>query len=520
MDNPILPKVTASSLLDIVRTLRADAVRHEQLLEQVLAFLQQSDPQQSDPPVHGTWSPPCDESAIDFNRNLHKVRHVEGGQVQSQDILVRLKATGIGKFYVKHAKRYSILRRLTFWVWRNGYPVYVNHVHTFIRRRGTKRWRKMTSLIEFVKTRGIRTIRVAEAAQVETSVPKVFPSSDQGYVALLRKDHIFPSIYVATVSDGVVFGGTNLTLAQEEVICHDLYDFKHDYTSEELHGRNLIDAAKGRIRLLIHDDSPEHLPAAATFVDACASNYAHWLTEVLPRIALFCADAKFQGIPIIVNDGLHKNIMESLFLVAGPEREIITLPIGRGLRVDELYLTSVSGYIPFEPRTKNKTEDRHGLFSAHAFDVVRSALDRYHIPPNGDFYPQKIYTRRNSGARNITNLGEVEGLLHNHGYAIVETEKLSFLEQMNLFANAKIIVGPSGAAFANSIFVKKGTKIGIIVSKHEEMPYGYWPNILTTQCDDLSYIMGDVKENAGNGIHADFHVSIAAMNDFLEDCEK
>ena len=57
-----------------------------------------------------------------------------------------------------------------------------------------------------------------------------------------------PHIYVTTINDGMLYGGTNLVLTNDEVIYHDLYDFKCDYTSEELHGRTIIDIKKNRIR--------------------------------------------------------------------------------------------------------------------------------------------------------------------------------------------------------------------------------------------------------------------------------
>ena len=88
---------------------------------------------------------------------------------------------------------------------------------------------------------------------------------------------------------------------------------------------------------------PERVESAAVFVDACAPNYAHWLTEVLPRVALFCREERYAGIPLVVNDGLHRNLVESLRMITRGTRRIIMLPIGRAIVVSELFLTSVAG---------------------------------------------------------------------------------------------------------------------------------------------------------------------------------
>lgn len=522
MDKSILPPpsdlstATPTHLLDIIRTLRADVDRHRQLLEQCVALLQQSDPMRKTLPA---WMPNECRGMFELGRLNPKVRQIEKPQGKSRDIVSRLKATGLGKFYASCLKPCPPVRGLVNWIWRNAYPLYVNHIATLPRNRNAKQWRRLTQLGEFAKEKGIPSTRVADAAQVETPAPRVFPASDQGYLASPHDRYNFPHIQVAEIGAGMVYGGTNLVLTKDEVICHDLYDFERDYTSEELHGRTLIDPVKNRIRWLLHDASPERLPAAAAFVDACATNYAHWLTEVLPRIAAFCTEEQFKGIPIVVNDGLHKNIMESLFLVAGDDREIVTLPIGRALQVDVLYLTSVAGYVPFERRNNKLQGHSHGIFSPRAFELIRNQVASIaeNLPEKA--WPEKIYLRRNSGARKVANSAMLEALFVDHGYVIVEPEKLSFVEQVHLFRNTTRIVSPTGAALSNAIFCKPGVHIGVLMAKHENMIYGYWANMLSPLGIVVSYVLGDIIDDRSNGIHADFDIDEKNIHELLESWE-
>jgi capsular polysaccharide biosynthesis protein len=378
-----------------------------------------------------------------------------------------------------------------------------------------KRWRPLTKLSEFTKKSGIQTHKLVDAVFVETLEPKVFPAYGQDGLVSPHGQYEFPEIFVAIIKKAMTYGGTNLVLVDGEVVCHDLYDFKRDYTSEELHGRTLIDPKSGRIRWLLHDEAPEPMPVAATFVDACAPNYAHWMTEVMPRIVLFCAEEQFKDVPIVVNDGLHKNIMESLFLVAGADREIITLPIGRALAVDELYLTSVAGYVPFEPRTNKLSGHSHGMFSPQALQILRKNLNALRKKTDEEAWPEKIYLRRSSGARNLINCAEIEELLTSSGYVTVEPEKLTFSQQVRLFSCAKVIVGATGAAFANAVFCDNNPNLGIIMSKHKDMLFGYWRNILSHIPNDISYILGDFSKTNAQGVHSDFMVSPLVMEDFL-----
>ena len=452
-----------------------------------------------------------------------KIRRIESPPADRRhDIAAgaRLLDTRLGRVYTSHLKQYSAVRRLADWGWRNGYPLYVSLFVVRFSNREEKGWRPLAKLGEFAKRSGISIHRLADAAFVETPAPGVFPACDQGCLASPHDRYEFPEIFVATINNAVVYGGTNLVLAGGEVVCHDLYDFARDYTSEELHGRTRIDPKSTRIRWLLHDEAPEPIPAAAAFVDACALNYAHWMTEVLPRIVLFCAEERFHGVPIVVNDGLHRNIMESLVLVAGADREIITLPIGRALAVSQLYLTSAAGYVPFERRTKRLSGHSHGMFSPAAFEMLRSRLNAMAQKTVAEAWPEKIFLRRNSGTRKVVNTDEIERLMVGRGYVIVEPEKLTFLQQVQLFENAKAIVAPTGAALCNAIFCKPGTHVGIFMAKHKNMIYRYWSNMLAPMQVKVSHVLGDIVQNRGLGIHGDFAIDAGCVNDLLDSFEE
>ena len=57
----------------------------------------------------------------------------------------------------------------------------------------------------------------------------------------------------------------------------------------------------------------------------------------------------------------------------------------------------------------------------------------------------------------IINETEVKNYLIKKGFSIIALSELSFLEQINLFSNAKQIIGLHGAGFANLVFCKPET---------------------------------------------------------------
>lgn len=438
----------------------------------------------------------------------------------SRDVFTILGDSWMGRIYRKHLKKYVYVRRLVLWTWRNGYPLYANHLAPRIFNRKALVWRQIISLNDLAKRKTVLTYKLVDAANVEMQSPKVFPASDEGYLVLPKEHYVFPEMAVVVIKNAMTYGGTNLVLAGSDVICHDLYDFSRDYTSEELHGRTLIDPSSNRIRWLLHDNAPEVIPIAATFVDACAGNYAHWMTEVLSRIAIFCEDVRFKSVPIVVNDGLHKNIMESLLLVVGSDREIITLPIGRAIAVGELYLTSAAGYVPFERRANELSGHSQGIFSPHALEKLRTQLTQSLPATDRAVTPEKIFLRRNSSVRKLAGVDEVENLLNSLGYTVVEPEKLTFSQQVMLFHNAKAVVSPTGAGLVSAIFCKPGTQVAVLMSKHKDMIYRYWSNMLSPLGISVGYALGEIIENDDLGIHGDFKVETQCIVDLLESLEK
>ncbi len=441
-----------------------------------------------------------------------KVKKV-GQTTGSLDLIVLLKRTWVGRLYVNHLKHIPLVRWLTIRLWRTLYSIYINIFLVFLGSHSAKRWRPLVKLGDYVKKLHLPTTKVFDAARVNTPPPKVFPVKDQAYLVSPHDHYVFPPVYVAELGEALIYGGTNLVFAQNAVICHDLYDFERDYTSEELQGRHVIDAKKMRMRLLRHDATREKIAVAATFLDACAPNYAHWMTEVLPRIATFCTLEQFANVPIIVNDGLHRNIMESLMPIVGSEREIITLPVGRAIQVDLLYVTSVAGYAPFEKRYANLKNHSHGRFCPPALQVIRDRIYSLTDGLSPKEWPSKVYLRRNSAARKITNEVEIERIFHKNGYFIISPENLNFLEQVAIFRNATDVVGSSGAALANLIFSQPTTGVSIFIARLEGTSYWYWQNLASSVTNRISYILGKSIEK--NDLHANFDIKIDDVINYL-----
>jgi hypothetical protein len=216
-------------------------------------------------------------------------------------VVVRVRDTWLGQLYLNHLKKYRIVKLLAPWVWHKVYFVYQL---AWIYGKAFRH--PLLPLSAHAAING--KVVLSRAEIVTTPLPLVFPKIGRKHRIPPHTEYEFPEIYIAKVRNALVTGGTNLVMAEDSVICHDLYDFTHDYTAEEMEWRAYIWPRHQCIAWRMSTAPSRELDRAACFTDACALNYAHWMTEVLPRIHLFCRAEGTSGVPLIINDGLHKNL--------------------------------------------------------------------------------------------------------------------------------------------------------------------------------------------------------------------
>lgn len=348
-------------------------------------------------------------------------------------------------------------------------------------------------------------------ATVSSARPEVLPASLQTLVASRPQSYAFPAVTLRQWRSAEVFAKSNMIAVGGRVLHHDLYRFETDYTSEELHGRMRI-LPRRRAALRIEEPTQRvHLARAAAFTDSCSANYAHWLTEVLPRLHAYACAGLPGDATIILDAGLHANLIASAELIAGRGARFHLLEPGTAASVELLDVVSPGGYIPFDRRGAAQPDDSHGVFSPPALNSMRSALSALlGEGPRGT--PTKILIRRKSGNRVLVNEEALEERLVPLGFVPVYPERLSFTEQFHLFSNVEAVVGATGAAMANLIFCRPSAQIVICLSALPHHIYGYWQNMAQAVGCRVKYVLGPVAGAQSAGIHADFSVDV---NDVL-----
>jgi capsular polysaccharide biosynthesis protein len=170
------------------------------------------------------------------------------------------------------------------------------------------------------------------------------------------------------------------------------------------------------------------------------SRYAHWLLEELPRLLALPPDA---ADTIIANTGTPF-ACEAFESGRFPGRVIAATRHGH--HVCEQLLIPVGFGAPGAVTAREL-----GLIEAFAAPLMKNTT------VCGD---ERLYlTRRHAGRRRVANDGELESLLATRGFKAVAPERLSWRDQLALFAGAREIVAPHGAGLANLVFCRPGTRV-------------------------------------------------------------
>ena len=168
------------------------------------------------------------------------------------------------------------------------------------------------------------------------------------------------------------------------------------------------------------------------------TNYAHWLFEALPRLAL--VEEMPPSTKILVPSKLPDFARQSLDDLGYSGR---LLPVTESnLRVADFYFASTPAHIV--------------CYNPFAVGWLREKwLKSIESKKTG----RRLYLHRPRPYRTNANEEEVSKLFEREGWEVVDCGKISFHEQITLFSQAKMVAGPHGAAFANIVWCQQGTKV-------------------------------------------------------------
>lgn len=213
---------------------------------------------------------------------------------------------------------------------------------------------------------------------------------------------------------------------------------------EARHGSGDLSAIPGLVENATRFFPPASAPAleaGAVFMPWGATfNYGHFVIDALPSLLAMEQAALLDGAPILAPR--LSAWQRELIGLAFPDREVreIAAPAVRLRRA--VFSTGMDHFL----------HHPNGLLA----DLAARVLER---APAGRGVRRVYLSRRAQSMRVMVGEAALEKALAARGFTIVRPERLSASEQIALMREAEVVVGASGAALANAVFLRRGARV-------------------------------------------------------------
>ncbi|EAQ53104.1 MULTISPECIES: DUF563 domain-containing protein [Vibrio] len=252
-----------------------------------------------------------------------------------------------------------------------------------------------------------------------------------------------------------------------------------------------------------------------------STNYYHWVTEVIPKLAnmMEYIESKDEKITILVEEGTPQQSLSLIELLLSElkntEYHLCHVKKGQLVYCESLiYCTPLWTSLD---NTRSLPNPKKEFFvSSDCLKKVKDKLSKNTLSNNYILKNKKIYLQReNTKLRKLSNVLDLERLLYRKGFDFVDPGSLDFFEQYNLFSQAEVIVGASGAAFTNLLFMKPGsTAISLYPSAQSTNYYVFQPLADVSNVHLIHFLT--TPDDNSNSVHGDANVDVKELEKLLE----
>jgi len=244
----------------------------------------------------------------------------------------------------------------------------------------------------------------------------------------------FLESFILRISDGRVLGDGTVIVDDNAILSETTTDFHRKQKFHRLLSERKI-------------PTPKHINGRLAVISSPGSNnYFHWTLASIPRFSLLQGmDGEIDYYYVDNRSRFHREWLDFLNI---PANKIIAASPESHIEASEVIIPSYVG-LPELP-------------APTALSFLRKFM-----PKTQPSEKRRIYiSRKKSKRRKIINEAQIIPILKKRGFHIVHPGEMSVTEQMQLFAEADIIISPHGAELTNLVFCSAGTKVIEIFSPY------------------------------------------------------
>jgi|GEM_PF-541834 len=316
-----------------------------------------------------------------------------------------------------------------------------------------------------------------------------------------------PPQYLAFIDGAHAFPRSNVVIAGDKMV-YDLaaHPRRPDILLQDgINPDQIMMAAFAETRALVEvPEDPHWVEAGLMMFGLQSRNYGHWFCEFVPRMLCYNDARCPDGIPLCIDDHMPPAHEEILRLLDTRDRPVIKLP-PRPVAFGRLGMAPPPAFFPFEMRPGRPVYDAiwpADIFAAVRERILASARERGILSGRTD--RRLFISRKAFSQRALVNEAEIAERLIPLGFEVIYPETMSFLEQVEAFHSAALVVGSSSSALSNALFCRPGCRIlGLI---HEELAFNFrgYASYIEVGGTRILFLRGQTLHRPG--VHA-FHVS-------------
>lgn len=199
-------------------------------------------------------------------------------------------------------------------------------------------------MIENVKSRFQKKIKL-----------HLYKNKAQIFLSITRSSDHKNKVCLNYVKNVQLIGGSSIYINNGEVFHPESIDVNLDRFAEEYRGFFNYNNVDNKIE--IRSNSMLTLRSRALTINlmgGVANNYAHWISEILPRLFYLLDNINLKKINILVNENTHNNLISTIYRLVNnlSSVKIFIVENGASLKVYNLCNVLNIGYCQFEPRNR------------------------------------------------------------------------------------------------------------------------------------------------------------------------
>jgi len=235
-------------------------------------------------------------------------------------------------------------------------------------------------------------------------------------------------------------------------------------------------------------------------------NFGHWMLNHLARLALVASAAGLRGKPLVVGENITASQLECLSLMGFDPSALIRLRKGRLARFATIWA-------PAMPHCLLK--DGMMYWAPEIVEFLRQRLGVSDRAGAGRKRRRLYLTRQAARWRRVLNEDAIFELLDHHGFELVDPGALTIRQQLELAADAEVIVGAFGAGMNLLLFAPADAAI-IELKPIPNIPMNINPALSRSIGQSYREVVGTPSIATGvSALDLDFTVSPHSLMDAL-----